>query len=276
MARPAEETGPEGTAQPASACDATLVETHLGALVGRLMSPGGWVAGERHAGAEPIWTGRARPYEESTLRKHARQLARRGGTDVVAAAVEAQVHEAVAASGSRAVAYTDMFDQVLWTKKPAYAAPIGNRGNRLLAATYFGLTFVRPNKGPALAYHVSWHKPASPLQDALEALHSTRRRKTWLSAKIQHHIWDRGGSGLPTLRWAAARRIPYLTVSRGSTLFTRYRRALRRSPELVHLCSPEVVQARISDRCTDRDRGAGSARGDSGRALGGAELRGQT
>ena len=227
QAAPAVETCPEETGQPGPACEATLIETHLGALVGRLMFPSGWVAGERRAGAEPIWTGRARPYEESTLRKHARQLARRGGTDVIAKVVEAQVHEAVAASGSKAMAYTDMFDQVYWTKKPAYAAPIGNRGNRLLAATYFGLTFVRLHKGPALAYHVSWHKPASPLQDALEALHSPKRRKSWLLAKIQHHIWDRGGSGLPTLRWAAARRIPYLTVSKGSTRLTRYRRVPR-------------------------------------------------
>jgi hypothetical protein len=222
-----EATGPEETRQPAPACDAALIETHLGALVGRLMSPGGWVAGERRAGAEPIWTGRARPYEESTLRKHARQLAQRGGTDVVARVVEAQVHKAVATSGRKAMAYTDMYDQVYWTKKPAYAAPIGNRGNRLLAATYFGVTFVQPHKGPALAYHVSWHKPASPLQDALDDLHRKKRRTTWLSAKIQHHIWDRGGSGLPTLRWAAARRIPYLTVSKGSTRLTRYRRAPR-------------------------------------------------
>lgn len=210
---------------PASLPEARLIETHLGALVGRLMCPGGWVAGQRRAGAEPLWTGRARPYDESTLRKQARQLARRGGTEVVAGAVEAQVHKAVAASGAKAIAYTDMFDQVYWTKKPAYAAPIGNRGNRLLAATYFGLTFVRPKNGPALAYHVSWHKPASPLQDALEALHREKRRATWLTARIQHHIWDRGGSGLKTLRWAAARRIPYLTVTRGATRLTRYRRA---------------------------------------------------
>jgi hypothetical protein len=221
----AEATSPPPTRSPLR--EAALIETHLGALVGRLMSPGGWIAGERRAGAEPLWTGRARPYEESTLRKQARHLARRGGTEVVAGAVEAQVHKAVAASGAKAVAYTDMFDQVYWTKKPAYAAPIGNRGNRLLAATYFGLTFVRPHQGPALGYHVSWHKPASPLQDALEALHREKRRATWLTAHIQHHIWDRGGSGLKTLRWAAARRIPYLTITRGATRLTRYRRAPR-------------------------------------------------
>jgi hypothetical protein len=204
---------------------ADWIETHLGALVGRLMSPGGWIAGQRRAGAEPLWTGRARPYDESTLRKHMRHLAQQGGTEIVARAVEAQVHQAVAASGAKAIAYTDMFDQVYWTKKPAYAAPIGNRGNRLLAATYFGLTFVRPDHGPALAYHVSWHKPASPLQDGLEALYSDKPRERWLSANLHLHIWDRGGSGVETLRWAAARGIPYLTVSRGSTRLTRYRRA---------------------------------------------------
>jgi len=212
---------------PALARKADVIEMHLGALAGRVMSPGGWVGGERRAGAEPIWTGRARPYDESTLRKHARQWARHGATDVLARVVEAHVHKAVAASGSKAIAYTDMFDQVYWTKKPAYAAPIGNRGNRLLAATYFGLTFVRPNNGPALAYHVSWHKPASPLQDALEALHGEPRRATWLTEHLQHHIWDRGGSGVATLRWAAARGIPYLTVRRGATRWTRYRRAPR-------------------------------------------------
>jgi hypothetical protein len=52
-------------AQPEAAGDARAVETHLGALVGRLMvvSPGGWVAGARQAGIEPLWTGRDRPSE---------------------------------------------------------------------------------------------------------------------------------------------------------------------------------------------------------------------
>jgi hypothetical protein len=210
---------------PPSALKADSIEMQLGALTGRLMSSGGWVGGERRAGAEPLWTGRARPYDESTLRKSARQWARRGGSDIMARVVEAQVHRAVAATGHKALAYTDMFDQVYWTKKPAYAAPVGNLGNRLLAATYFGLTFVRPHKGPALGYHVSWHKPASPLQDGLEALYSDERRASWLTAQVQHHIWDRGGSGVATLRWAAARRIPYVTVRRGSTRLSRYRRA---------------------------------------------------
>jgi hypothetical protein len=131
--------------------DAASIALHLESLVGRLMPSDGWAAGERHAGAEPILTGRRRPYDESTLRKRARAMAQHGGTDLVARAVEASVEQAVAESGTRAVAYTDMFDQVYWTKKPAYAAPIGNRGNRLLGATYFGMTFVQPSHGVALA-----------------------------------------------------------------------------------------------------------------------------
>ena len=199
----------------------------MGALAGRLLQPGGWVSGARRDGAEPLWTGRSRPYDESTLRKEARQLAQQGGTELLARAVEASAEQAVAESGEKAVAYTDMFDQVYWTKEPAHAAPIGNRGNRLLGATYFGMTFVRPKNGPALAYHVSWHKPASPLQDGLEALYAAPRRATWLSANIRLHIWDRGGSGRPTLRWALQRRIRYLTVSKKSAHWTRFRRPPR-------------------------------------------------
>jgi hypothetical protein len=206
---------------------AALIAMHLAVLVGRLMPAVGWVAAERHADGEPIWTGRARPYDESTIRKRARELARRGGTELVARALEASVEQAVSKAGTKAVAYTDMFDQVYWTKKPAYAAPIGGRGNRLLGATYFGMTFVRWNDTVALAYHVSWHKPASPLQDALEAVHGEPRRAAWLSRNLRLHIWDRGGSGQPTLRWALARRIPYLTVMRGSTTWRRYRRPPR-------------------------------------------------
>ncbi len=191
------------------------------------MNPGGWVAGARRSSAEPIGTGRSRPYDESTLRKQARVLARRGATEFAARVVEATVEQAVAASRAKADAYTDMFDQVYWTKKLAYAAPIGSRGNRLLAATYFGTTFVRPKHGPVLAYHLSWHKPASPLQDGLEDLHAGRRRARWLRARIRRHVWDRGGCGRPTRRWALARHIPYLTVSKKSTHWTRFHGAPR-------------------------------------------------
>ena len=258
LAEPLAQIAVEMAGQVAVPSDAARIEMHLGALVGRLMPTGGWMAGERRSGAEPIGTGRARPYDESTLRKHARALAQSGGTDIVARAVEAQVEQAVAASGEKAVAYTDIFDQVYWTKKPAHAGPVANRGNRLLAATYFGLSFVRPHQGPVLAYHVSWHKPASPLQDALEALHAEPRRATWLAATIRRHTWDRGGSGRPTLRWALARHIPYLTVTKGSTHWTRYRRtprvyARRRLPVFVRRDAAVLHGMR---RRTGTERGA--------------------
>jgi hypothetical protein len=226
------ESQPAGTSSPNAptsevARKAALYQMYLGALVGRLMNPGGWVAGARRAGAEPLWTGRPRPYDESTLRKQARTMARRGATDLVARQLESSVEQATAASGAKAVAYTDMFDQVYWTKKPAHAGPIGNRGNRILAATYFGTTFVRPGKDRALAYHLSWHKPASPLRDALEELHGEARRSTWLFRAIRRHIWDRGGCGRPTLRWARSHHIPSLTVDSKTTKWTLYRRAPR-------------------------------------------------
>jgi len=217
----------EAAAQQGTPRRAPLIQTHLQALAGRVMQTGGWVSGARSADAEPLWTGRSRPYDESTLRKATRRLARQGGVDVVARAVEVNVEEAVKRSGAKAVAYTDMFDQVNWTKKPAHAAPIGNRGNRILGATYFGMTFVRPKNGPALGYHVSWHKPASPLQDGLEALYDTPRRGTWLRENIRQHVWDRGGCGRPTLRWALERRIPYLTVDKKRAQWRRFQRPPR-------------------------------------------------
>jgi hypothetical protein len=237
LAEPLSRLAEQMTSQPdAPDRDAARVALHLSALVGRLMPNLGWLAGERHAGAEPIVTGRRRPYDESTLRKRARALAQHGGTDLVSREVEVSVEHAVAELGTKAIAYTDIFDQIYWTKKPAYAAPIASRGNRLRAATYFGLTFVRPDTGAALAYAVSWHKPASPLQDALDAVHAEPRRATWLTATLRLHIWDRGGSGRPTLRWALARRIPYLTVTKTSTRWTRYRR-----PPRVHTTSKVPV-----------------------------------
>lgn len=262
-APPPEATSNEGTALTVRSRDAAPIARCLGVLVGRLMNPGGWVRGERRAGAEPIWTDRRRPYDESTVRKQARVLAQCGGSEVVARTLEMVVEEAVAASGEKAVAYTDIYDQVLWTKKPAYAAPIGNRGNRLLAATYFGLTFVRPKNGPVLAYSISWHKPASPLQDALVALHAAPRRASWLATAIRCHIWDRGGSGRPTLRWALARHIPYLTVTRGSTHWTRYRRrpdvySRRRLPVFVRR---DATLARRKRRGTAPEAGVPPAAG---------------
>ena len=195
----------------------------LGALAGRLVHPGGLTAASRHAGAEPWSTGRARPYAESTLRLRAGAWGAAGGAAAVARHVEAQVERAVRTAGG-AVAHTDMFDQVLYTKKPAHAAPIGSLGNRLLAATYFGLTMVRPDGGPPLLDHVSWHKPAAPLVDALYALHANARRAAWLTAYVRRHTWDRGGNGRAVLQWARDHDIPYLTLARGTVYLSSQRR----------------------------------------------------
>jgi hypothetical protein len=140
---------------------------HLQVLTGRLLQTGGWVGGERVATAELLLTGRTRHYDESTLRKSARAMSARGAVGYAESTLQRQVHRVGSADVE---AFTDLHDQVYWTKKFAWAAPVGNLGNRLLACTYVGLTFVRAEAGPCLLYHVSWHKPASPLRDALERL----------------------------------------------------------------------------------------------------------
>jgi hypothetical protein len=125
----------------------------LGALAGRQLSPGGWSAGARRADGEPLWTGRTRAYEESTVRKAAREMTRHGAVAHAETQLQRQVHDAV--GDSQVITFTDMFDQVYWTKKPSWAGPIGSLGNRVLACTYFGLTFVQKPQGPTLAYHLS-------------------------------------------------------------------------------------------------------------------------
>jgi hypothetical protein len=204
------------------------LERHISALTGRLLAPGGWASGARRATAEPSSTGRARPYDESTLRKSARRMSADGASRVVEQQLEAQVRSAVGAQS--VTAYTDMYDQVYWTKKLAYAAPIGALGNRLLAATYFGMTFVRPTEGPLLAYHLSWHKPASPLFDALDVLHARPSRHRWLTAHVGLHILDRGTQGDTVLQWCVERRIPYLTLSNGVMHWRRYKNPTHHTP----------------------------------------------
>jgi len=199
---------------------ASRYERNLGALAGRLLAPGGWRAGTRRASAEVLWTERHRPYDESTLRRAARELSAAGAVPYAERLLEHQVHRAV---GTRSVAaYTDLYDQVLWTKKSAWVGPVGSLGNRLLPATYFGLTLVRPEQGPGLAYHVSWHKPASPLFDALQALHLSPWRHAWLMRHVAVHVMDRGTQGDPVLRWALLQGIPYLTLSNGTVHWQRY------------------------------------------------------
>lgn len=196
---------------------------HFGALVGRLSGPWGWRGSDRHVEAEPLWTDRARPFDSSTSRKWARSIAAQGGKEWVARIVEGQVEKA-ANDADTVTAFTDHYDQVYWTKKSAHAGPIGSLNNRVLACTYIGTTFVRVGKkGPILGYSISWHKPASPLRDGLEALYQEPRRRTWLTKNVDCHTWDRGGEGAPTRRWAKKLGIPYLTIGNKATHWTRYK-----------------------------------------------------
>lgn len=204
---------------------------HLVALTGRLLCGGGWAAGHRCAGAEPLATGRAGAYDESTVRKAARSLTAQGAVAVAEDLLQKQVHRA---TGKASVeAFTDLYDQVYWTKKNAWAAPVGSLGNRLLACVYFGMTFVRPENGPCLAYHVSWHKPASPLLDAVQALHGDERRHRWLLSHVSVHILDRGTQGDPALSWMLEEGIPYLTLAQRSVQWKRYRSPTHHTPSGV-------------------------------------------
>jgi hypothetical protein len=211
---------------------AEMMETRLRATVGRIVFPGGMTGSTRHAGAEPLVTGRSRPYDESTLRVQVRKWAKTGGTEVVARHVERQVERAVEERGEKVSAFTDMHDQPFYTKRQAHAGPVGRLGNKILGATYFGLTTLWLGEaGPALAYSVSWHKPASPLIDGLKVLYSDDHRRMWLHLWTWLHNWDRGGNGLKVRQWALAMGIPYLTLSGQKTHWTRYKQATLRTAE---------------------------------------------
>lgn len=194
---------------------------HLVALAGRMLCDGGWTEQQRHAGAEALATGRTRPYDESTVRKAARALSAQGAVAHAEALLLRQVQCAVGKASVEA--FTDIFDQVYWTKKPAWAAPVGNLGNRLLACTYFGLTFVRAEHTPCFALHVSWHKPGTPLIEALHALHEDKARQRWLTARVRLHVLDRGTQGHPALSWLLEQGVPYLTPTNGSPNWRRFR-----------------------------------------------------
>lgn len=226
-------------------------ERLLGALAGRQLSPGGWAAGARHADAEPLCTLRDRSYDESTVRKAARELSANGAVTHAARQLEAQVQRAV--GGEQVTAFTDLYDQVYWTKKPAWAGPVGSLGNRVLACTYFGLTFVKVHDGPTLAYAMSWHKPASPLRDPLEALHAQPRRHRWLFAHVRVHILDRGTQGDPTLRWAWLHGIPYLTLSNGTAHWRRFQKPTH------HTATGVPIFLRPDARLADCDGPRGAA-----------------
>jgi hypothetical protein len=201
----------------------------LGALVPRVMHPGGWTHAARFAGAEPLLTGRTRIYDESTLRHAANQLDAEGCSARVAHAMWSQVDGAVRAADEQVLAYTDLFDQPYYTKKLAHAAPIGRLGNRLLAAAYFGLTTVAIPSGPTLFVHLSWHKPAAPLHDALVDLLAEPERLAWWHEHVRFHIWDRGGNGDRTLAMGWDWEIPYLTIGRKRAEMWRFHAATMRS-----------------------------------------------
>lgn len=196
--------------------DADKIVGWLGAFLSRVMFPGSLAAAARRASAEPLWTGRARVYAESTIREAAHRLDAEGAWIRVADAVWSQVTRAAAKVDEQVLAYTDMFDQPYYTKKRAHAAPIGRLGNRILACAYFGLTTIQVPGGPTLFAHLSWHKPAAPLRDALEDLFSDDARMDWWHRNVRLHIVDRGANGDPVLQWMWAWEVPYLTIGRES------------------------------------------------------------
>jgi hypothetical protein len=204
------------------------------------MSPCSLTAAARHAGAEPLWTGRSRAYAESTLRQAADRLDAEGGWAHVAHAVRAQVEGAVARVDGEVIAHTDMFDQPYFTKKLAHAAPIGRLGNRLLGCAYFGLTTVALPGGPTLFAHLSWHKPAAPLRDALEDLFDDEARLDWWHEHVRLHIVDRGANGDPVLRWLWSWEVPYLTIGhRGAELWRFHAPTLRNAHALPIVVRPD-------------------------------------
>jgi hypothetical protein len=166
----------------------------------------------------------------------------RGGSDVAARQLATQVHLALRGA-NQLHAYTDMFDQVYWSKTPMHAGPIGARNKKLLAGTWFGMTFVRSGDGPTLGYALSWHKPASPLLDAMQALHDDPVRHRWLCGNIDVHILDRGTQGTTVLDQLAQLGVPYLTPERRSTSWARFR-----SPSSLHTQQGVAVHVRRDQR----------------------------
>ena len=222
IAREHHEANPDGP-------PAARIAMQLGAIIPRVMFPGSWASAERHAGAEPLWTGRHRVYDESTLRHVAERLDREGASERVRQAMWRSVTEAVHQCDAEVIGYTDMFDQALYTKKLAHAGPIGRLGNRVLGATYFGLTTVALPQGPVLFMHLSWHKAASPLRDGLEDLFDDASRHAWWTEHVWLHVIDRGANGDPVLSWMVPWDVPYLTIGRGSAPLRRHKRATARN-----------------------------------------------
>jgi len=131
-----------------------------------------------------LFTGRSRPYSEAWLRQEAERIELAGGAFACSEQVFAQV--TTAARGHVVTAFTDMFDQVWWTRLPAHAGPIGRLANRCLGAVYFGVTTVHvaldTSPGLTLGLHLSAHKPATPLHDAIGDLVDDDERLRWLQS----------------------------------------------------------------------------------------------
>lgn len=150
------------------------------------------------------------------------------------------VEGAVAGVDGEVIAHTDMLDPPYFTKKLAHAAPIGQLGNRLLGCAYFGLTTVALPGGPTLFAHLSWHKPAAPLRDALEDLFDDEARLGWWHEHVRLHIVDRGANGDPVLRWLWSWEVPYLTIGhRGAELWRFHAPTLRNAHALPIVVRPD-------------------------------------
>lgn len=213
----------------------------LDALCGRLLY-GPWTHGPRNSNLETCVCFRDRPFDESSVRRFARALHERGATDVAAQRLASQVHQALRGAAD-VHGYTDMFDQVFWSKTPMHAGPIGARNKKLLAGTWFGMTFVRSGDGPTLGYALSWHKPATPLLDAVQALHDDPVRHRWLCNHIDVHILDRGTQGTAVLDQLVQLGVPYLTPERCSTSWARFR-----SPSTLRTQQGVAIHVRRDDR----------------------------
>jgi hypothetical protein len=109
----------------------------LQALAGRLLTPGRWAGGARRAGAEPLITGRARPYGESTLRKAARVISAHGAVRAAEEVLQAQVAEAV--GKQRATAFTDKYG-VYRAREGDAVARLDDRAGRPRASGGTGAT----------------------------------------------------------------------------------------------------------------------------------------
>lgn len=202
----------------ASPRQAARTATILGALAGRVLTRGGLAVASRKANGETLFTGRSRPYSEAWLRQEAGRIERAGGATACSEQVFTQV--TTAARGRNATGYTDMFDQVWWSKQPTHAGPIGRLANRCLGAVYFGVTTVHieldSSPGLTLGLYISAHKPAAPLHDAIVRLVEDEPRLLWLQTSVRLYIIDRGGNGQRTLRFMHDHRLPSLTMAQRS------------------------------------------------------------